>query len=191
MLDGKDITHLSPGGRIRLGVAYVPEDRLGRGVDPELSIAENLILKCHSVPPFSRWFFLDMDYIKAYSQDIVSKFDITVPNVETAAGVLSGGNLQKLILAREITGSPKLLVACEPTSGLDVGATEYVRKKLLEGRELGMAILLISSDLDEVMMISDRIAVLFEGRIMGILPAEQADMNEIALMMAGSSVTEP
>lgn len=132
--------------------------------------------------------FLNRSSIGVFAERLVQAFQIATPNVERPVRLLSGGNLQKVILAREITASSGLLVAVHPTRGLDVGATESVQHSLLEERSKGAGILLVSEDLDELMTICDRIAVMFEGRVMGILPAEDANRDELGLMMAGENV---
>ena len=157
------------------------------------SVAENLILGSQSEAPFvNRWFlpfdkkwFLDKNEISKHADQLIKEYDIKTPTREVPARNLSGGNLQKLILAREISRKPKLLISNQPTRGLDVGATEFIQSKLEEQKEKGTAILLISEDLDEVMSLSDRIAVIYEGQIAGIVPAEKVKIKDIGLMMAG------
>jgi len=157
---------------------------------PNLVVYENSVLKRHRNRGFSRLLFLNYGSIRAHASDLVKDFSINVPSLNAPARVLSGGNIQKLILGREISGEPSLLVASHPTYGLDVGATEYIRRRLLERRERGSAVLLVSEDLEEIFELADRIGVLFAGRLMGIVPAEQATMEEIGLMMAGSRASE-
>jgi simple sugar transport system ATP-binding protein len=153
-------------------------------------VAENLILKCYRDPPICNWFFLDGDAISGHAQELVHAYDVMTPGIETRARLLSGGNLQKLILAREISSKPALMVSVSPTRGLDVGATEAVRRLLLEQRDAGGGILLISEDLDELLSMSDRIAVLYEGRIMGIVESQEARVEALGLMMAGTAPEE-
>ncbi|WP_309493385.1 ABC transporter ATP-binding protein [Candidatus Hecatella orcuttiae] len=203
LIDGRDVTNLPPREIIKQGLGHIPEDRMGMGLILDFSIAENIILETHSDPPFAyRWilpfkkrWFIDQDEVDKYAEKLLLEYNIVAAGKDTLARHLSGGNLQRLILARELSREPKVLVANQPTRGLDVGATEFIRRKLLEQRDRGVAILLISEDLDEVMSMSDRIAVLYEGEIMGILPAEKADMKEVGMMMAGSkraqSLEEP
>lgn len=154
----------------------------------DLSVAENAILEVHSKPPFSHGFmgwFLDTSELSTYAEKLISEYAIKTPSKDTPARHLSGGNLQRLVLARELSRNPKLLIAAQPTRGLDVGATEYIRRKLIDQRESGVAILLISEDLDEITSLSDRIAVMYEGRIVGMMCADKAKVEEIGLMMSG------
>jgi len=183
---GNDVTNKSPREVMEKGVGYIPEDRIGAGLVVNLSVAENLMLKCYRDPPICSGFFLDRNAIAAHAEELVRAYDVKTPAIQTRTRLLSGGNLQKLILAREISSSPSLMVAVCPTRGLDVGATEAVRRLLLEQRDAGGAILLISEDLDELLSMSDRIAVLYEGRVMGVLDADEASVHELGLMMAGS-----
>ncbi len=185
-LEGEEITNRSPREVIDKGVAYIPEDRMGAGLVMNLSVAENLILKGYRRAPISNRFFLDSDTIANWAQELVQAYDVMTPGIQTRTRLLSGGNLQKLILAREMSSDPTLMVAVYPTRGLDVGATEAVRRLLLEQRDAGGSILLISEDLDELLSISDRVAVLYEGRIMGVVDAQDATTEELGLMMAGS-----
>ena len=156
------------------------------GIVPALSIRENLILKKYRGHPFSHGEFLNNKEIEENARRAISDYQIAAPSCETPAKLLSGGNIQKVILARELSENPSLIVAVHPTYGLDIGATEQVRQVLLAQRERGAATLLISEDLEEIMTLSDRILVLFNGEVMGILDAESADIEEIGLMMAGT-----
>ncbi len=182
---GRETTNCSPRQIITAGVAHIPEDRLGMGLIPNLPISDNVILKAYRQPPLANGPFLNEKAIAQFTQRLIDAFGIVTPSPRTPVRLLSGGNLQKTLLAREISIGPHLLVAVHPTRGLDVGATEAVRNTLLEQRENGAAILLISEDLDEVLALSDRVAVLFEGQIMGLVPAPEADIEQIGLMMAG------
>jgi simple sugar transport system ATP-binding protein len=184
-VDGKNVANAAPIVMIRAGVAYVPEDRSAVGSAPNLSIADNMALKSFRDKPQSGAVFLAAQVIQDTARRLVKLFDISTPSIMTPVRKLSGGNLQKVILAREISGQPKVLIAAYPTRGLDIGATENVRKILLEERNQGAAILLISEDLDEIFAISDRVAVLYEGQIMGEMAAEDAERERIGLMMAG------
>ncbi|TKJ28730.1 MAG: heme ABC transporter ATP-binding protein, partial [Chloroflexi bacterium B3_Chlor] len=185
-LAGEDVTDHSPREVIDRGVAYVPEDRMGAGLVMNLSVAENLILRCYRDPPICSRFFLDGDAIAGRAEELVQAYDVMTPGIRTRTRLLSGGNLQKLILAREISSEPVLMVAVYPTRGLDVGATEAVRGLLLDQRQAGGGILLISEDLDELLSMSDRIVVLYEGQIMGVMDAREATVEKLGLMMAGS-----
>jgi general nucleoside transport system ATP-binding protein len=197
-LHGKDVTNSTPRQIIDGGVSHVPEDRLGMGLVGNLSISDNTIMKGYRRRPLARGGFLNRPAITSFVRDLIAQFQISAPNAGVPVRLLSGGNLQKVILAREITagnevsgnGSKKkpFMVAVHPTRGLDVGATESVRKLLVEQRDSGAAILLISEDLDELLAVSDRVAVMHGGEIMGIVAADNADIAEIGLMMAGKKV---
>ncbi len=184
-IDGVEVTNKSAREALLRGVAHVPEERMHMGMVPNMSIAENLILKGYDRAPFSRGLFLDRQAILSHANRIIREFQIAAPSPWTPAKLLSGGNIQRVILGRELSLNPRLLVASHPTYGLDVGATEYIRRLLLEQREQGMAILLVSEDLEEIFALSDRIAVMFGGRIMGILDAKEATVETVGAMMAG------
>ena len=169
------------------GIAHIPEDRMGTGVSPSLSIAENLVLKSHRRAPISSHGVLRHDRILRNARDLIKRFAIAAPGPDTPARLLSGGNVQKVVLARELSSSPDVIVAANPTRGLDVGATEAVRSLLLEAAAAGVGILLISEDLDEILLLADRIAVMYEGRIVGVAPRSTADVQQLGLMMAGAS----
>ena len=185
-LSKKDVTNCSARKMYDCNVAHIPAERIKMGIVPALSIRENLILKKYRHSPFSRREFLERQKIEQNAHDAISDYQIAAPNCETAAKLLSGGNIQKVVLARELSENPSLIVAVHPTYGLDIGATEQVRQILLAQRERGAATLLISEDLEEIITMSDRILVLFNGEVMGILDAENADIEEIGLMMAGT-----
>jgi len=182
---GEDVTNFYPKVITKKGVNYIPSDRLKVGLVPNLNTVENAILRRYDKEPISRGIFLNYEEAAKYTRELVKQFNIMVPRENVPVKFLSGGNLQKLILAREIREEPALLIAVHPSRGLDVGATEFIRKKLLEERDQGVAILLISEDLEELLMISDRIGVIYEGEIEGIVDIDSADINEIGLMMAG------
>ncbi len=186
LIRGVDVTNASPRRIAELGVAHIPEERLKHGLVPNMSVAENLILKQYYKQPYCDKFFIDRKKVLENANKLIEEFNIMTPSPITPAKLLSGGNIQRLILARELAGSPDVIIAAHPTYGLDVGATEYIRKILLRERKRGSAILLVSEDLEEIMALSDRIAVMFEGEIMGILPAEKASLEDIGLMMAGA-----
>jgi simple sugar transport system ATP-binding protein len=167
-------------------LAHIPEDRSAVGSVPNLSVAENLILKSFPRPPIASGWSINFQAVRELAKHLIHKYQVATPTIETPARMLSGGNLQKLILARETSARPKFMVAVHPTRGLDVGATESVHKLLIEQRDEGAAILLISEDLDELLALSDRIAVMYEGQIVGEMPAEGADIHHIGLLMAGT-----
>lgn len=180
-----DVTNRSPKDIILLNVAYLPEDREESGYFHDASIRDNLCSKVR-YSFLSKFVFLDYDRMNIYADRLIKEFDILTPSRENLAKNLSGGNKQRLVLARELAINPKLLIANQPTRGLDVGATEFMRRKILEQRDAGVAILLISEDLDEILMLSDRVAVFYEGRIMGIVRPEDVSIEDIGLMMAGA-----
>ncbi len=186
ILLGKDMTNCSPREIDESGVAHIPEERLSVGLVPNMGVAENLILKRYRHPPFSRGFFLNPVAVARHAQGAIVDYEIMTPSLDSPAKLLSGGNIQRLILARELSGEPRLVIAAHPTYGLDVGATEQIRGHLLASREDGVGVLLISEDLEEIMSLSDRILVIFEGRVMGIVEADGAEIEELGLLMAGS-----
>jgi len=185
-LDGKQVTNTSTSERIDLGVSHVPEDRHKRGLILDFSVVENLILGRHNKPPFTTgWVRLDFEKASDFADGLIQEYSIKTPSKDTLARYLSGGTQQRMIVAREFSRKPKLIIASQPTRGLDVGATEYVRKKLVEMRDQGCAILLISADLDEILGLSDRIAVVYEGKIVAIRDRSGASELELGLLMAG------
>jgi simple sugar transport system ATP-binding protein len=184
-IKGENVTNFYPRVISKKGINYIPPDRFKVGLVSNLSSVENAILRRYDREPISRGIFLDYEEADKYTRELINEFNIMVPREDAPIKLLSGGNLQKLLLAREIAEEPALLIAVHPTRGLDVGATEFIRKKLLEERDKGVAILLISEDLEEILMISDRIGVIYEGEIIGIVDIDYADINEIGLMMAG------
>ncbi|MGW8226791.1 MAG: ABC transporter ATP-binding protein [Anaerolineales bacterium] len=181
----KDISHSSPAEVIDQGVSYIPEERMVDGMIKEFTVAENLILRDYNKKPFSRAGFFNFRAISRQSQQLIQQYNVKTPSQDTPVKSLSGGNIQKLLLARELSRKPKVVVAAQPTRGLDVGATEYVHQVLIDQRAEGTAILLISEDLDEVLALSDRIIVIYEGEIMGEVQTEQATPEQLGLMMAG------
>jgi ABC-type uncharacterized transport system ATPase subunit len=188
-VENQEITNLSPYSILKNGVSYIPSDRLKVGLVPNLSSVENSILKCYSKEPISHGLFMNYSRAAEYADNLIEEFNVMVPRMSAPVKLLSGGNMQKLLLAREISENPILLVAVHPTRGLDVGATEFVRRKLLDARDSGAAVLLISEDLDEILTISDRIGVIYEGEIVGIIKTEEAYIKEIGLMMGGSKLS--
>ncbi len=185
IFDEKDITNKSPFEIINAGLSTIPEDRQRRGLVLDFTIAENMILENYHKEPFSRKGRLNHKAIEDFSEKLIEKFDVRPRNHGQKAGALSGGNQQKVIIAREITNNPEVLIAAQPTRGLDVGAIEYVHKYLIEQRDNGRAVLLISFELDEVINLSDRIAVIYEGKIVDIIDAKDADERTLGLLMAG------
>ena len=189
-INGREIGNAPPRRAIQAGVAHIPEDRHGVGSAPNLSIVDNTIMKGYRQAPIGNGWTVNLPQARQYAEGLKTAYDILAPSVDIAAGKLSGGNLQKVILAREISTEPRLMVAVQPTRGLDVGAIEAIQTVLLAQREAGAAILLISEELEELLALSDRIAVIFDGRIMGIVPADQADITALGLMMTGQGVGE-
>ena len=187
-IDGTDVTGHHPSAVRAAGLAYVPEERMRDGVVGEFTVAENLILVAHDRAPFSRRGMLRLGVIAERCRDLVERFAVKTPSLETTTSNLSGGNIQKLILARELSGQPKVLVAAQPTRGVDIGAAEYIHRRLIGERSSGNAILVISEDLDEVLALSDRVAVMFEGRIVSVMDVAEASIEQIGLLMAGSGL---
>jgi ABC-type uncharacterized transport system ATPase subunit len=184
-VEGEEITNRAPAQIMAKGIGHIPEDRIHDGLVPDLSVAENLILGQQRSPLFARGPLLDQKKIQRYAQQCVSEFDIMTPSVQQPVKFLSGGNLQKVILARELWLCPRVLLANQPTRGLDVGVIEYVRRRLLQKRKEGVGILLASEDLDELLNLCDRIAVIFRGQILGIYGRADVDIEKIGLLMAG------
>jgi general nucleoside transport system ATP-binding protein len=174
-----------PRAAIACGIAYVPEDRLGTGLSPSISIASNLALKSYREPPDSTGPLLRLRRMRERAVELISRYRIAAPGPQAPVRLLSGGNLQKVVLAREFSGEPKVLVAASPTRGLDVGAIESVHAYLNEAAANGVGVLLLSEDLDEILTLADRIVVLYEGRIVGETPRARANVEEIGLQMAG------
>lgn len=185
LLGPNNVTNLPSGSLLDRGLSYVPEERMRDGVIKEFSVAENLVLREHNQYPYASLGFFNFNTIASHSTELIQRFNVKTPSQETQAKSLSGGNIQKLILARELSRQPRVLVASQPTRGLDVGATLDVHTLLLEQRSKGTATLLISEDLDEILALSDRIAVIYEGKIMGVVERDQANAEDLGLMMAG------
>jgi general nucleoside transport system ATP-binding protein len=184
-IDGKDMTNKQPIQMIQAGISYIPADRNTVGIVGDMSVSNNLAMKKYRNEPLSKRGVLRLDLILSFAKRMITFFNISTPELTTMVKFLSGGNIQKTILAREIDACGGILVAVYPSRGLDVGAIEAVRKKILEQREKGCAILLISEELDELMAVADTIAVMSDGKIMGVVNAQTADMEELGMMMAG------
>jgi simple sugar transport system ATP-binding protein len=185
IIDGKSITNLPPRKIRGLGLAYVPEDRLNTGLILDYSIAENLILDRWYFNKYSGRIFLKNDEIKKFAEKAVSEFEIKTPGINVPVNSLSGGNLQKVLMARELARDPKVFVVHNPTRGLDIGATHYIHEQLIKQRDAGVGVLMISLDLDEILTVADRIAVIYEGKIMAVMDAKDADVDNIGLLMGG------
>ncbi|MBX3064508.1 MAG: ABC transporter ATP-binding protein [Anaerolineae bacterium] len=185
-VDGMDVTNKSTQQLHQSGVAYIPEERMIDGVVREFTVAENFVLHDHGHSPYVKAGLLNLRAIGDACRSAIRQFEIKTPSTDTPIKNLSGGNIQKLILARELARSPRLLIAAQPTRGVDIGATEYIHHRLLEERAKGTAILLISEDLDEILALSDRIVVMYEGRIVGVVEREKVSIQQLGAMMAGA-----
>jgi general nucleoside transport system ATP-binding protein len=186
LISNQDATNNSPLGMIQSGVSHIPADRMGMGTVGNMQVSENLVMKGYRNEPISSGGFIRPKKILEFAKHMIESFRIATPTPKTRVKFLSGGNIQKTILAREIDSCEALMVAVYPSRGLDVGATEAVRNMLLEQRQKGMGVLLISEDLDELTSIADRIAVMFEGEIMGVIDSDEADIEMLGLMMSGT-----
>jgi len=184
-LDERDMSQGSPIAMIKAGVAHVPQDRASVGSVGDLSVASNLAMKEYRKPSLSRGIFLFPRRITALAKRLIERFKIMTPGPDTHLKFLSGGNIQKTILAREIGACKSLLVAVYPSRGLDIGATESVRRQLVDQRDQGLGVLFVSEDIDELIQVADTIAVLFEGKIMAVMPSAQAEPERLGLLMAG------
>jgi simple sugar transport system ATP-binding protein len=187
MLKCCNLTNKQPQFIIRQGVSYIPEDKIKRGVILNLSISDNLALKCIDVPPYSRKMIINQNSMVNRASELISRFGVRTTDPCANVSSLSGGNIQKLIVARELSNGAEVIIAEQPTAGLDVQASEFVHKKLLELRSHGVAILLISADLDEIIKLSDRIIVMFDGKFVGEFYSGSLDMQRLAKMMLGSA----
>lgn len=182
---GVDTTQASPRQVIEAGTSHVPEDRHKHGLVLSFPVRENTVLCSYYHPPFSQGIELDYPAIEAFSQDLVTTFDVRTPGIMTTVGSLSGGNQQKVIIGRELSREVKLLIASQPTRGLDVGSIEFIHHRIVEARDNGAAVLLISAELDEIMSLSDRIAVMYKGHILATVDAKTAVREQLGLLMAG------
>jgi ABC-type uncharacterized transport system ATPase subunit len=186
---GRDITHATPRAITEQGTAHVPEDRQRDGLVLTFSLEDNLVLNTYYQPPFAKGINLQPGPIKEAARQRIELFDVRTPSAQVPAANLSGGNQQKVIIAREFSRPIKLLIASQPTRGLDVGSIEYIHRRIIEKRDEGCAVLLVSPELDEIMSLSDRIAVMFEGHIIATLPAAEATKEKLGLLMAGITTT--
>jgi ABC-type uncharacterized transport system ATPase subunit len=186
---GVELRAGDPRSAISAGVAYVPEDRLGTGLAPSLSVARNVSLKRYREPPVSRGPLLRLKRMTEIAVSLIRSYNVQAPGPETPVRNLSGGNLQKLVLGREFQGEPRVLIASQPTRGLDVGAIETVHSYLHDAAVEGMAVLLVSEDLDEILTLADRVVVMYEGSIAGEVDARTATVAEIGYLMAGGTNT--
>lgn len=184
-VSGKDITHLSTRKITESGIGHIPQDRHKHGLVLDYSIGENMVLQTYYQKPFSNSGVLNFNKIFEKAKSLIAEYDVRTPSEYTPARALSGGNQQKAIIAREVDRSPNLLIAAQPTRGLDVGAIEFIHSKLIEERDKGRAVLLVSFELDEVMNLSDRIAVIYEGKIVDVVNPKDTTEQELGLLMAG------
>ena len=193
-LDGNDITNLSPRTIKERGLGHIPEDRHRRGLVLDYTVAQNMILGLHHRLPFIKRLgrktfpgidVMNTEEINKTAEQLIQEFDVRPPDRENLVGNLSGGNQQKIVVAREFNHNPKFLLAAQPTRGVDVGSIEFIHRRLVQARDAGKAVLLISADLEEILSLSDRIAVIYEGKIVGILDPEDATEERLGLMMTG------
>jgi len=189
-INNEEVGNHPPIRAIRSGVSYVPADRNKVGSAPNLSITDNTIMKNYRQQPIGNGWSINFTTARENARNLKDRYAILAPSVETQARKLSGGNLQKVILAREISSQPKMMIAVQPTRGLDVGAIESIQRLLLDQRDEGTAILLVSEELEELLSLSDRIAVIYEGEIMGVISADEADIDQVGLMMTGTRLSE-
>jgi simple sugar transport system ATP-binding protein len=185
LIEGRDVTRRSTRLRLRGGLSVIPADRHRQGVILELPIADNLVLEEYDRRPFANWILRNLRAVTDYATRLIKEFDIRASGPSAPAGSLSGGNQQKVVVARELGTEPQVLVASQPTRGIDVGSIEFIHRQIVDQRDKGLAVLLVSSELDEVLSLSDRIAVIYRGRIVAVLDAEGADRDRIGLLMAG------
>ncbi|MBD1379269.1 ABC transporter ATP-binding protein [Metabacillus arenae] len=185
-INGKEIRNLQPRKITESGIGHIPQDRHKHGLVLDFPIGENMVLQTYYKPPFSRKGVLSFKNIYDKARSLIKEFDVRTPSSSTPARALSGGNQQKAIIGREVDRDPDLLIAAQPTRGLDVGAIEFIHRRLIEQRDNGKAILLVSFELDEIMNLSDRIAVIFEGKIVAIVTPRETTEQELGLLMAGS-----
>ncbi len=191
LLGGHAVPPRAPRFLIEHGMGHIPEDRQKHGLVLSYTIADNLVLCTYYKPPFAKGMQRNQAAVIENAHRLVEQFDVRTPSIFTTAGSLSGGNQQKVIVAREFSRPLKLLVANQPTRGLDVGSIEYIHKRIIQMRDQGAAVLLISAELDEIMSLADRIAVMYHGKIVAVLDAEKAERTELGLLMAGSQAPQP
>ena len=189
-ISGTDVVGMTPKEVRKVGLAYIPEKRMKDGAISEFTVSENMLLIDHDDKQYLNRGLFDFGAIREHSQQLVDEYTVKTPTLDTPAKNLSGGNIQKMIIARELSGTPEVLVAAQPTRGVDIGAAEYIHRRLIEQRDRNTAILMISEDLDEVFGVSDRVAVMYEGEVMGIVDPKTATREEVGLMMAGVSQEE-
>ncbi len=182
---GRDVTAFDVARRRAAGLAYIPEDRAATGTARQASAADNLAMGFHRDPPLARGLLLDRRALAHRARELIARFGVRIASETAPVGSLSGGNLQKIVVARELTHAAPLLIAEQPTRGVDVGAIEFIHERLVAERDKGRAMLLVSAELSEIMALSDRILVMFEGRILAEIPGDRADEETLGLFMAG------
>jgi ABC-type uncharacterized transport system ATPase subunit len=187
LLGGRDITQASTHSTLEAGLGFIPADRQRMGIVLELPIADNLVLSRFDRKPFANWIVRVFGAVREYALKLIKTFDIRAESPDQSAGSLSGGNQQKLVVAREIGTQPKVLLASQPTRGVDVGSIEFIHRRLVEERDNGMGVLLVSSELDEVLSLADRLAVVYRGRVVALLDQKDADRDRVGLLMAGAA----
>jgi len=185
ILNGKDITNASPRTVTEAGAAHIPEDRQKNGMVSPFPVKDNLVLQTYYVDPFSIGILANDQVIAEHAAELVKQYDVRTPSIYTAIGKLSGGNQQKAIVARELSREVRVLIAAQPTRGLDVGSIEFIHKQIVRMRDNGVAVLLVSAELDEILSLADTVAVMYAGKIIGTMPIEEADRNSVGLLMAG------
>jgi simple sugar transport system ATP-binding protein len=186
ILEGKDISHLDVRGRREAGVAHIPEDRNRFGLIGSFTLAENMSFGLHYRPPFvNQLQFIQRQERREFAREAIRAYDIRTPSENVPAHALSGGNQQKAIIAREMSFNPRLLLAAQPTRGVDVGAQEFIYRQIIEAKKSGKAVLLVSADLDEIMSLSDRIGVIYKGRIVKYFNREEATKESVGFYMTG------
>ena len=187
ILGGRDITQASTHSTLEAGLGFIPADRQRMGIVLELPIADNLVLSRFDRKPFANWIVRSFSAVREYALKLIKTFDIRAESPDQPSGSLSGGNQQKLVVAREIGTQPKVLLASQPTRGVDVGSIEFIHRRLVEERDNGMGVLLVSSELDEVLSLADRLAVVYRGRVVAMLDQKEADRDRVGLLMAGAA----
>ncbi|MCC6315920.1 MAG: ATP-binding cassette domain-containing protein, partial [Thermomicrobiales bacterium] len=190
LLQNREITGRNPDAIRQAGLSYIPEDRHGRGLVLPFSLTENVLLGNVEHAPFSHGGRIDYAATERLTAELMREFDVRAPSPHTPAGALSGGNQQKLIIARELHREPEVILAVQPTRGLDIGAIEFVHRQLVAARDAGRGVLLISFDLDEILDLSDRILVIFDGRIVGEFASGEVDRATLGLLMGGKTLDE-
>jgi len=187
LLGSADITHDSTRRVLIAGVGHIPADRHSMGVIADLNVADNLILSDYDRPPFARGILRQLTAVLQHAKRVIRAFDIRAESPEQPLASLSGGNQQKVVVARELDSDPRVLVASQPTRGVDVGSIEFIHQQLVRRRDEGMAVLLVSSELDEILSLSDRVAVMYRGRLVAVLEGDQIESERIGLLMAGAA----